>query len=121
MKPTLIIINGLPGTGKTTLGKAIATEFGFPFLAKDELKEFLFDNIGIGDREWSKKIGAISSDFLYEVANQSLSANKSLIIESAFFKSFAAPKLREIIEKYNLHLAAEAYYRLIEKLNFLEV
>lgn len=44
----LIIINGLPGTGKTTIAKPLASKLGFPLIAKDGIKEFLFDTVGLG-------------------------------------------------------------------------
>lgn len=50
-KISLIIITGLPGTGKTTLGRKLAEEFRLPFISKDDIKEFLFDNLGWKDRE----------------------------------------------------------------------
>jgi len=46
----LIIINGLPGTGKTTIAKPMAEQLGFPLVSKDTIKEFLFDTIGVSDR-----------------------------------------------------------------------
>jgi predicted kinase len=100
MQPALIIINGLPATGKTTIGKALAKEFDISFLTKDSVKEFLFDNLGIGDREWSRRLGAISSVFLYEVADQLLTAGKSLIVESDFHKDLAEPEWKKVIEKH---------------------
>ena len=35
----LIIIAGMPATGKTTLSKKIAAAFGMPILEKDEIKK----------------------------------------------------------------------------------
>jgi len=101
MQPVLVIINGLPATGKTTIGKALAEKFNIPFLTKDKVKEFLFDNLGIGDREWSRKLGAISSVFLYNVADQLLSSGKSLIVESDFHKDLAEPEWKKVIEKHH--------------------
>lgn len=101
LKIPLIIITGLPGTGKTTLGKKLAEEFNLPFICKDDIKELLFDNLGWEDRELSKKIGASSYDLLYYIMEQILSAKKSLIIETNFNPKFANQKFLELKEKYN--------------------
>jgi adenylate kinase family enzyme len=39
----LIIITGLPGTGKTTLARDLAKRYGLPLLSKDTIKERLMD------------------------------------------------------------------------------
>ncbi|MFZ4462043.1 MAG: AAA family ATPase [Patescibacteria group bacterium] len=45
MKSLLIIITGLPCTGKTTLGRKLAEELRLPFVSKDDFKELLFDDL----------------------------------------------------------------------------
>ena len=45
-KSLLIIINGAPCTGKTTLGRKLAKQLCLPFLSKDGIKEVLFDTLG---------------------------------------------------------------------------
>jgi len=97
----LIIITGLPGTGKTTLGKKIAKEFQLPFVSKDNFKELLFDVLGCKDRDWSRKIGMASYDILYHITEENLKANKSLIVETNFDPKFANKKFLELKEKYN--------------------
>ncbi|WP_250037368.1 AAA family ATPase [Paractinoplanes maris] len=41
MAERIILINGLPGSGKTTLATALAAELAVPLIAKDALKEAL--------------------------------------------------------------------------------
>jgi predicted kinase len=41
-----VLVGGWPGSGKTTLGRALAKELHLAFLAKDELKEALMDGLG---------------------------------------------------------------------------
>lgn len=61
MRPVVVLVNGVPAAGKTTLARALSVELGLPLLSKDVIKETLFDWIGTGDREWSMKLGAASS------------------------------------------------------------
>lgn len=41
-----VLVGGWPGSGKTTLSRALAVELGVDFLSKDEFKEDLMDHRG---------------------------------------------------------------------------
>ncbi len=96
----LVIINGLPGTGKTTLANLLSKELIMPIVAKDTIKEFLFDELGVTDRTWSRTLGMASNDFLYQLTDIMLASDKSLIIENAFEVAFARPRLKVLVNKY---------------------
>ena len=42
----LLIIAGMPASGKTTVSQKFSTALGYPILEKDALKEELFDTVG---------------------------------------------------------------------------
>jgi len=96
----IIIISGLPCTGKTDLGKRLANKFNLPYVSKDEIKELLFDSLGWKDRKWSKKLGLTSYDLLYFFAESQLKASKSFIIESNFKAKFVTEKFLNWQKKY---------------------
>jgi predicted kinase len=100
-KLLVIIITGLPATGKTTLGKKIATELNLPFISKDEIKELLFDSLSYTDLDWSKKVGSASYDLLYYLTELFLKSKQSLIIETNFNPKFANQKLADLKNKYD--------------------
>jgi predicted kinase len=82
--PLLIVVTGAPGSGKSTVARALASELGLPLLAKDDVKESLFDILGIGDREWSRKLGAATYEILFAVARRLLESGVSCTLESNF-------------------------------------
>lgn len=83
-KPTLIIINGLPGTGKTTLATRLAEELHLPVFSRDGLYETLFDSLDCATNGLPPLIGSASYTLLYYVAGSILAAGQSLIIEGFF-------------------------------------
>ena len=41
-----VLVGGWPGSGKTTLARALAPVLGLPYLGKDDLKELLWQQFG---------------------------------------------------------------------------
>jgi predicted kinase len=84
MEGALIVVTGAPGAGKTTLARALATRLRMPLLAKDDVKEALFDALGTGDRAWSRRLGAATYDVMFAVAARLLASGVDCILESNF-------------------------------------
>lgn len=62
MENQCIVVTGLPGSGKSTIGKRVADAFDLDFLDKDDYLERLFRERGTGDSDWRKKLSRESDD-----------------------------------------------------------
>jgi predicted kinase len=82
--PTLIIVSGLPGTGKSTLSNRLAAHFALPLIQKDMIKETLCDILGCTTLSQSQLYGRASMALLYQFAEVILMRGQNCIIESTF-------------------------------------
>ncbi len=96
MRPALIIVTGPPASGKSSIARNIARDLGLPYVGKDDIKERLFDTLGVGDRAWSRKLGGATYELLYWTIELFLQAGHSLVAESNFRAQDSAPQLREL-------------------------
>ncbi len=87
-EPVVVIVSGLPCTGKSTLARRVAERFSLPLMGKDMCKELLFDTLGWKDREWSKKLGWVSIELVFQFLEAQLAAHCSCIVESNFKPEF---------------------------------
>lgn len=83
-KPLIIVLSGLPATGKSTIGQHLSSELKIPYFSKDSFKELAFDCLGTIDREWSKKLGRFSYELLYFTCKEIMKSKQPFIIESNF-------------------------------------
>jgi predicted kinase len=97
--PLLLLITGLPCTGKTKIGERLARTFSLPLLTKDGIKVLLFDTLGWSDRAWSKKLSEASNCLLLHFAEALLAAGQSLILESNFPPQEFTPRFRLLAER----------------------
>ena len=66
MAQVAIIVNGMPGSGKSSIGTALAEVLGCPFLSKDRIKEPLADVVG--PMIASRPLGGIAMDTMWSMA-----------------------------------------------------
>ena len=78
----LLIITGLPGTGKTTLTRELAKRDSLPFIGKDTIKEPLLDLLGA--QTTSRELSNMAFAVMFSIARERLALGESLILEGNF-------------------------------------
>ncbi len=72
-----IYITGLPGAGKSTIGKHLSDFLSIPMLDKDDYLEMLFESRGVGDSNWRHKLSR-EADLLFR--NDAELKNKVVLV-----------------------------------------
>jgi predicted kinase len=65
---TLVVVSGAPGTGKSTIAAALAAHFRWPLLELDMIKEALADVLGLGDENWSDRVGDAAAEVVFRLS-----------------------------------------------------
>lgn len=112
--PILVIVSGLPATGKTTLAEALGVALMLPVFHKDHFKELLFESRmrpeAEVDRADSRDFGKQSMHVLYAIARELVRCGVSCIIEAYFHPELSAPELAPLARVSRLiqvHCAAD--------------
>ena len=66
----VVVVTGLPASGKTTLSRRLSEALRLPLLSKDLVKESLFDVLGVNDRAWSLQLGAATMEVLWSLLRE---------------------------------------------------
>jgi predicted kinase len=97
--PLLVVVTGMPAAGKTTVAESLSRALALPLLARDKLKERLYDTLGVGDLEWSGRLGDAAFTLLFDLARVLIESGDAVILEANFFRGseprfFALPEHR---------------------------
>jgi len=100
----LIIVCGLPGSGKTTLAKELSKKMKITCIHKDSIKECLFDSFEFSTLDDSKKLGKPSILTLFRLAEEQIVNDINIIIEAPFNFSDDYQLFNQWKKKYNLEI-----------------
>ena len=98
MKPKCIIITGRPGSGKTTLATKLGECLWMPVISRDEIKEGYVSTYGVTHDQLPENTNGLVSEFFFDIVNQYLAANISVVIEAAFQHQVWEPRIPRILE-----------------------
>jgi predicted kinase len=87
--PLLIVVTGMPSSGKTTVAEGLAVRLRLPLIAKDTIKESLFDTLGADDVDASARLGRAAYPLMFALARANLESGASTIVEANFFRDQA--------------------------------
>jgi len=84
--PLLLVVTGMPSSGKTTVAEGLARRLSLPLIAKDEIKESLYDSLGAADVRASDRLGTAAYALMFALARAMLASGVSVIVEANFFR-----------------------------------
>jgi len=96
----IIVLAGMPASGKSTIATKLGRAFGMPILEKDALKEAIFDTIGFQNYAEKRKTDHAANAVLLRCTRALLESGQSVILDNNFDESSAAV-LDDMIREYD--------------------
>jgi predicted kinase len=98
--PPFVVVSGLAASGKTSVAEPLARALGVRFIAKDAIKEALFDAVGVGDRAWSRTLSRAADIAMVRVAQDCDAAVLDNFWYAETVEELLAPLPRPIVEVF---------------------
>lgn len=102
MDKLLVIIAGMPASGKTTFANYLSESLRISLVCKDRLKELLWERIRYDGtlREESQKFGGVAYDLSFHFCEELMKSGAAFIFESNLGAT-CPPTLEKLVEHYS--------------------
>lgn len=100
----IVLVTGPPASGKSFIAQVLADRLGVPLIAKDAIKETLYDELGTGDVAWSRKLGRATFALVYQALETQLRALCPVIVEGNFSADHARVEFARLGQRFRFRV-----------------
>lgn len=93
LRPVFVVVNGPPGSGKTSLAEQLAPMLGLPLISKDVIKEALMGVWKVQDVQTSRRLGRAAMAVMFSIAEN---ASTGAVLDANFRRSLAHDELTRL-------------------------
>jgi len=97
ISPKLVVVFGLPGTGKTTFAHALSQELGWRHLNTDVIRA----NLGMRE-QYDEKTKAFIYQKMQDLAETAFRGKKGLVLDGTFYRETLRDSFRELAGRYGI-------------------
>ena len=120
-RPRLVIVSGSSASGKSSIARELAAEMGLASLALDDVKEGLFDSLGLPkDEAESERLDIAAYLLIDRLGRRILEGGVGLVVEGNFWRGRAELTLGPLVARsraaiVHCQIAPEAMVKRIKK------
>ena len=95
----IVLVTGPPASGKSFVAAHVADRLRLPLIAKDAIKETLFETLGTGDVAWSQRLGRATFALMLRALEGQLKAGRPVVVEANLAPDDARPAFQALHER----------------------
>lgn len=104
IRPLVIAVGGIPGSGKTTLSRRISDGLHLPVVCRDAIKEGMHVTHDSDDPAEVRRFSAAAFDVFWSSVGALVDAGSSVVAEAAFHREHAATELGRLAARADVVL-----------------
>jgi predicted NBD/HSP70 family sugar kinase len=111
---TVILVNGIPASGKSTLARALAQHFSLPYLSLDGIKEPFMAQLDNVDRELNRRLGYAAYQAIWSMVAQA--PQRCIYVIDAWYGFQPRELLRQYLREAGVTQVLEVWNQISAKL-----